>query len=100
MTIHWHFEKSNRPALGGRGHVKAQAGSRGADTQYLRSENIIRFPSGPTFLPDSRASERELSISQDRIARFVLGAIACVFLFAIGLLLFAGRLIFDLVDLG
>jgi hypothetical protein len=37
---------------------------------------------------------------QDRIARLVLSVVVGFFILAIGLLIFAGHLVFELVDLG
>jgi hypothetical protein len=90
---------SRRPALGDGGKSNTQAGSRGASTQYAGAK-IIRFPSGrTTFLPDSRASERELSISDDTCALCAVGVLFGFFILAIALLTFAGVQIFNLVDL-
>jgi hypothetical protein len=91
---------SRRPALGDGGGLDTQAGTRGVGTQYNpHASNIIRFPSGRTFLPDSRASERELSISDDTCALCAVGVLFGFFILAIALLTFAGVQIFNLVDL-
>jgi hypothetical protein len=86
---------SRRPALGDGGKSNTQAGSRGA-TQYY-ADNVIPFQS--RFLPDSRASERELSISDDTCALCAVGVLFGFFILAIALLTFAGVQIFNLVDL-
>lgn len=94
------LELSSRPAPGGDGgNVTTQAGSPGTVTQYNSgAKNVIRFPSG--FLPDSRASERELSMSDEACAACALAVLFAGFITAIGLLLFAGYEIFGLFDLG
>jgi hypothetical protein len=88
---------SRRPALGDGGGRDTQAGSRGANA--IQAPNVIPFPSGRSFLPDSRASERELSISDDTCALCAVGVLFGFFILAIALLIFAGVQIFNLVDL-
>jgi hypothetical protein len=88
---------SRRTAIDG--GLNSQSGARGASTQYAGAK-IIPFPSGrSSFLPDSRASERELSISDDTCALCAVGVLFGFFILAICLLTFAGVQIFNLIDL-
>jgi hypothetical protein len=70
------------------GGTNTSDGSRGANAIQYGAENVIRFPSGRTFLPDSRAKERELFIRDLVVIGFVcvtaswvgclLGASLCI----------------------
>ena len=99
---------SSRPALGGDGGgVNTQAGSRGAGTQTNpHAANVIPFlPRARSWRTsassNSRASSHELSIlDHDRAALCALSIMIGFTLLAIGLLMFAGSLLFGFFDLG
>lgn len=104
MTIHWHFEKSSRPALGDGGHVNTQAGSRGTVTQYNSgAENVIQFLPRAKAPSNSRPSQAAFSIDDDdretgvACVLAVLGGFAAVF---VGAALYLGSLIFNFFDFG
>jgi hypothetical protein len=96
------MKMSSRPALGvdgGGGNM--QAGSLGAGTQYNpHAANVIQFPSGRTFLPDSRASERELSIDNDTCAICVTAVVLSFMGAAVGVGIYFGSLVFNFFDFG
>ncbi len=77
---------SNRPPHGG--GFGTEAGPHGEGTQTNpHAENVIQFPSGRSFLPDSRAKSREPSIDLRELATccFIGGTLALVaILFCIG----------------
>jgi hypothetical protein len=62
------------------------------DAIHTPNSNIIEFPSGRTFLPDSRAKERELSIRDLVVIGFV-----CVTATWVGCLIGAGLYIGKLI---
>jgi hypothetical protein len=62
------------------------------DAIHTPNSNIIEFPSGRTFLPDSRASERELFIRDLVVIGFV-----CVTATWVGCLIGAGLYVGKLI---
>jgi hypothetical protein len=95
-------ESSSRPALGGGGNLDTQAGSLG--DKLNASPNVIDFlpraRSWRTSAPsNSRASSHELLIRErDGAALWALGVLFGFTLLAIGLLTFAGCLLFGCFD--
>jgi hypothetical protein len=81
---------SNRPPLDGGSN--AGAGPLLGDAIHTPNSNIIEFPSGRAFLPDSRAKERELSIRDLVVIGFV-----CVTATWVGCLIGAGLYIGKLI---
>jgi hypothetical protein len=96
---------SSRPALGGGGNLDTQAGSRGVVTQYTSdAKNVIRFPTRSSLASaNSELPSSAPLFIQDDLDHSVLCALAIIFTSAaisIGCLLYAGRMIFSLFDLG
>jgi hypothetical protein len=81
---------SNRAATSG--GKPSQPGPLLGDAIHTPNSNIIEFPSGRTFLPDSRAKERELSIRDLVVIGFV-----CVTATWVGCLIGAGLYIGKLI---
>jgi hypothetical protein len=80
---------SNRTGDGG---IHPSGPLLGDAIQHTPNSNIIEFPSGRAFLPDSRAKERELSIRDLVVIGFV-----CVTATWVGCLIGAGLYIGKLI---